>query len=130
MDYTIREMRIDEYHLLEDLLYQTIYQPDTTNLAHKSIINRPELQVYIKDFGKQEDDYCFCAEVDNRVVGAVWVRNVNGYGSIDDDTVEFAISVSGEYQKSGIGTALMNRMLEHLKELNYQKASLAVQKEN
>lgn len=24
----------------------------------------------------------------------------------------------------------MNRMLEHLKELNYQKASLAVQKEN
>lgn len=30
----------------------------------------------------------------------------------------------------GIGTALMNRMLEHLKELNYPKASLAVQKEN
>ncbi len=130
MDYTIREMRIDEYPLLDDFLYQAIYQPDTTYLAPKSIINKTELQVYIKDFGKQQDDYCFCAEVDNRVVGAVWVRNTNGYGSIDDDTVEFAISVFGEYQKSGIGTALMNRMLEHLKELNYPKASLAVQKEN
>lgn len=130
MDYTIREMRIEEYPLLDDFLYQAIYQPDTTNLAPKSIINNPELQVYIKDFGKQKDDYCFCAEVGNRVVGAVWVRNINGYGSIDNVTVEFAISVFDEYQKMGIGTALMKKMLEHLKELNYQKASLAVQKEN
>lgn len=130
MDYTIREMRTEEYPLLDDFLYQAIYQPDTTNLAPKSIINKPELQVYIKDFGKQKDDYCFCAEVGNRVVGAVWVRNINGYGSIDEDTVEFAISVFDKYQKMGIGTALMNRMLEYLKELNYPKASLAVQKEN
>lgn len=130
MDYTIREMRTEEYPLLDDFLYQAIYQPDTTNLAPKSIINKPELQVYIKDFGKQENDYCFCAEVDNKVVGAVWVRNINGYGSIDEDTVEFAISVFDKYQKMGIGTALMNRMLEYLKELNYPKASLAVQKEN
>lgn len=130
MDYIIREMRIDEYPLLDDFLYQAIYQPDTTNLAPKSIINKPELRVYIKDFGKQKDDYCFCAEVDNRVVGAVWVRNINGYGSIDDVTVEFAISVFDEYQKMGIGTALMKKMLEYLKKLNYQKATLAVQKEN
>lgn len=130
MEYTIREMRTDEYPLLDDFLYQAIYQPDTTYLAPKSIINKPELQIYIKDFGKQKDDYCFCAEVSNRIVGAVWVRNINGYGSIDEDTVEFAISVFDEYQRMGIGTALINRMLEHLKELNYPKASLAVQKEN
>lgn len=130
MDYTIREMRTEEYPLLDDFLYQAIYQPDTTKLAPKSIINKPELQVYIQDFGRQKDDYCFCAEVNNRIIGAVWVRNINGYGSIDNVTVEFAISVFDEYQKMGIGTALMKKMLEHLKELNYQKASLAVQKEN
>lgn len=130
MNLTIRKMHPNEYPLLGDFLYQAIYQPNTTNLAPKSIINKPELQVYIKDFGKQKDDYCFCAEVDNRVVGAVWVRNINGYGSIDDVTVEFAISVFDEYQKMGIATALMNKMLMHLKELNYPKASLAVQKEN
>ena len=130
MDYTIRGMRTDEYPMLDDFLYQAIYQPDTTDLAPKSIINKPEFQVYIKDFGRQKDDYCFCAEVDNKVVGAVWVRNINGYGSIDDVTVEFAISVFNEYQKMGIGTALMDRMLEHLKELNYPKASLVVQKGN
>ncbi len=130
MDYTIREMRTDEYPLLDDFLYQAIYQPDKTNLAQKSIINSPELQVYINDFGKHKDDYCFCAEANGKIVGAVWVRNINGYGSIDNVTVEFAISVFDKYQKMGIGTALMNRMLEHLKELNYPKASLAVQKKN
>lgn len=123
-------MRTDEYPLLDDFLYQAIYQPDTTNLAPKSIINKPELQVYIINFGKQKDDYCFCAEVDNKVVGAVWVRNINGYGSIDNVTVGFAVPVFDEYQNMGIGTALMKTMLEHLKELNYPKASLAVQKEN
>lgn len=130
MNLTIRKMHPNEYPLLGDFLYQAIYQPDTTNLAPKSIINNPELPVYIQDFGRQKDDYCFCAKVNNRIIGAVWVRNINGYGSIDNVTVEFAISVFDEYQKMGIGTALMDRMLEHLKELNYPKASLAVQKGN
>lgn len=130
MEYIIRQMKVSEYPLLKDFLYQAIYQPDKTNLAPKSIINNSELQVYIKGFGTQKDDHCFCAEVDNKVVGAVWVRNINGYGSIDNVTVEFAISVFNEYQKMGIGTTLMNKMLEHLKELHYPKASLAVQKEN
>ena len=106
MNYIIREMHPNENPLLEDFLYQAIYQPDKTNLAPRSIIEKPELQVYIKDFGTKKDDYCFCAEV------------------------EFAISVFDEYQKMGIGTALMNKMLEHLNKLNYSKASLAVQKEN
>ena len=130
MSYTIRELHPSEYPLLDDFLYQAIYQPDKTNLVPRSIIEKPELQVYIKDFGKQKDDYCFCAEVENKIVGAVWVRNINGYGSIDNNTVEFAISVYDEYQKMGIGTALMNKMIENLEKLNYSKASLAVQKEN
>ena len=101
MNYIIREMHPNENPLLEDFLYQAIYQPDKTNLAPRSIIEKPELQVYIKDFGTKKDDYCFCAEVDGKIVGAVWVRNINGYGSVDNNTVEFAISVFDEYQKMG-----------------------------
>ena len=96
MKYIIREMHPNENFLLEDFLYQAIYQPDKTNLAPRSIIKQPELQVYIKDFGTKKDDYCFCAEVDGKIVGAVWVRNINGYGSVDNNTVEFAISVASQ----------------------------------
>ena len=51
-------------------------------------------------------------------------------GSIGGDTPEFAISLYREYRGHGIGTDLMRRMLRHLKEAGYPRASLAVQKEN
>ena len=128
--YIIREMRQDEYPMLSDFLYQAIFQPDKTNLAPRCIIERPELQVYIKDFGTKKDDHCFCAEADGKVVGAVWVRNIDGYGNIGNDIVEFAISVFDDYQQQGIGTALMRQMIDLLKSLHYHQASLAAQKAN
>lgn len=130
MNYIIREMNSYEYTLLEDFLYEAIFQRDANNLAPKSITQRPELQVYIQNFGSKQGDYCLCAETGGKISGAVWVRTINGFGSIDNDTPEFAISLFKEYRGMGIGTELMTKMLEHLKEAGYSKASLAVQKDN
>ena len=55
---------------------------------------------------------------------------MNDYGHVDDDTPSFAISLYKEYRGQGIGTQLMIKMLEHLKENGYKRASLAVQKAN
>lgn len=130
MEYIIREMKPCEYDCLKDFLYEAIFQPDTNHLVSKSIIEQPELQVYIENFGSAKDDYCLCAEIEKKIVGAVWVRNINGYGSVDDTTVEFAISLYPDYRGQGIGTAMMRRMLQYLIQQGYQKASLAVQKDN
>lgn len=130
MKYNIREMKQSEYPLLENFLYEAIFQPDETNLAPKSIIKNPELQVYIENFGSKKDDFCICAEADGNIVGAVWVRNIKGYGSIDEITPEFAISLYREFRGYGIGTKMMKEMLIHLKQAGYSKTLLAVQKEN
>lgn len=130
MNYQIRKMKPSEYPLLDDFLYQAIFQRDETNLAPKSIIEEPALQMYIQDFGTMKDDYCLCAEISQKIVGAVWVRNIKGYGSIDEETPEFAISLYKEYRGQGIGTELMRRMLVLLKSEGYVKTSLAVQKDN
>lgn len=130
MKYTIREMKSQEYLLLNDFLYEAIFQRDDTNLVPKSIIMKPELQVYIDEFGKKKDDYCLCAEVDGKVVGAVWVRNINGYGSINETTPEFAISLYRDFRGYGIGTEMMRMMLTYLKKKGYFQTSLAVQKDN
>lgn len=130
MNYTIREMNSYEYPLLDNFLYEAIFQRDENNFAPKSITQRPELQVYIQNFGSKQGDYCLCAEADGKVIGAVWVRIINGFGSIDNDTPEFAISLFKEYRGMGIGTEMMKQMMEHLKEAGYSKASLAVQKDN
>lgn len=58
--------------------------------------------MYIEDFGSDKDDYCLCAESEKKIIGAVWVRNINGYGSIDENTVEFAISLYTDFRGYGI----------------------------
>ena len=70
------------------------------------------------------------AEVDKKSVGAVWVRIINDYGHIDNDTPSFAVSLYKDYRGFGIGTALMQEMLRILKDRGYKQASLAVQKRN
>ena len=130
IEYIIREIEKTEYPLLDDFLYEAIFIPDGVQPPERNIINLPELQVYVAGFGKQKDDICFIAEVDNKVIGAVWVRVMDDYGHVEDGVPSFAISLYKEYRGHGIGTALMRRMLFELKERGYEKASLSVQKAN
>lgn len=130
MHYIIREIKESEYYLLNEFLYEAIYVPDGVTPPEKSIINLPELQVYVENFGKEKDDICFLADVKGKVVGAVWVRDMNDYGHIEEGVPSFAISLYKDYRGCGIGTALMRRMLFELKQRGYGKASLSVQKAN
>ena len=130
MNYKIREINENEYTRLDDFLYEAIFIPKGVEAPPKSIIHQPELQVYVKEFGKEPDDICFVAEVDGKVVGAVWVRVMEDYGHVGDGVPSFAISLYKEYRGQGIGTQLMRRMLTELRERGYEKTSLAVQKAN
>ncbi|MCI8284206.1 MAG: GNAT family N-acetyltransferase [Firmicutes bacterium] len=128
--FIIRRLNHDEYGELEDFLYEAIFQPDEKEKAPRSIIYNPDLYAYINGFGSGQDDYCLCAELDGRLAGAVWVRNINGYGSIDEKTPEFAIAVHKEFRGRNIGTALMEDMLKLLCCEGYEQVSLSVHKEN
>lgn len=130
MDYRIRGLTREEVKRLDTFLYEAIFIPEREEAPPKDIINLPELQVYVKNFGDQKGDICFVAEADHTIISAVWVRIMNDYGHINDETPSFAISLLKEYRKNGIGTALMKRMLSELKKQGYKQASLAVQKMN
>lgn len=130
MEYTIRAIRSEEYNVLEDFLYEAIFIPKGVPKPPREIIYKPELQVYVADFGKRKGDMGLVAEIGDKTVGAVWVRIMNDYGHIDDETPSFAISLYEDHRNNGIGTALMKEMLKVLKQAGYRQASLAVQKEN
>ena len=129
MDYQIREIKESEYPVLSDFLYEAIFIPEGMVKPPRSVVERPELQVYLADFGKA-DDWCQVAEVKGKIVGAVWARIMNDYGHIDDETPSLAMSLYEEYRHLGIGTALMEAMLQLLKEKGYKQTSLSVQKAN
>ncbi len=126
----IRRLRDDETEVLKDFLYEAIFIPEGVSPPELSIIDRPELALYYENFGTGPADYCLVADEDGSVIGAVWTRIMKDYGHVDDDTPSLAISLYREHRGRGIGTALMRRMLDLLKEQGYRQASLAVQKAN
>lgn len=130
MNYKIRPIKESEYILLNDFLYEAIYVPSGVEPPPKEVIELPELQEYIKNFGKSKHDNAFVAEVDKKVIGAVWVRIMNDYGHIDNNTPSLAMSVYKEFRKLGIGSSLLKALLADLKLKGYSKVSLSVQKEN
>lgn len=130
MNYTIREIQKHEYTLLNDFLYEAIYIPEGMEPPPKSIIASPELQVYVEHFGELKDDRGLVAEIDGKIVGAVWARIMNDYGHIDNATPSLAISLYKGYRGLGIGTAKMKDILHLLQSHGYKQVSLSVQKAN
>lgn len=130
VEYLIRKILQEEYGVLEDFLYEAIFIPKGVPAPPRSILKAPELQVYTAGFGKKKDDLGIVAEVDKKIIGAVWTRIMQDYGHIDEKTPSFAIALYKEYRNLGIGTAMMKEMLRLLKQQGYKRASLAVQKAN
>lgn len=130
MNYTIREIQKHEYPLLNNFLYEAIYIPEGMEPPPKSIIASPELQVYVAHFGELKDDRGLVAEIDGKIIGAVWARIMNDYGHIDNATPSLAISLYKEYRRLGIGTAMMKDILHLLQSHGYKQVSLSVQKTN
>ncbi|WP_026525775.1 MULTISPECIES: GNAT family N-acetyltransferase [unclassified Butyrivibrio] len=130
MKMILREIRENEYDILKNFLYEAIFIPEGAKPPARDIIERPELKLYYENFGKGEADHCIVAEDDGRVIGAVWTRIMNDYGHVDDDTPSMVISLYKEYRGKGIGTRLMENMLNLLKEKGFKQASLSVQKAN
>ncbi len=131
--FKIRQISLTEIPLLKEFLYEAIYQRDSEKLLPREVINEPKLKIYIDDFGKQ-GDCCLVADVEGVVVGAVWARvlagEIKGYGNVDEQTPELAISLYKEYRNMGMGTALLQSMLKFLQVQGYKKISLSVQKDN
>lgn len=131
--YLIRDIAPHELGILEDMLYEAIFQPYENNLLPREVIKQPEIGVYIEHWGNL-DDLCLVADIDGKIIGAVWTRilagEIKGYGNIDDQTPEFAISLFKEYRNKGIGTVLMKEMIEKLKEHGYKQTTLSVAKDN
>ena len=130
MTYTIREIKEEEIKLLDRFLYLAIYVHKGEVPPPFEIIYKPELQVYVDNLGKEKDDHILIAESEGLVVGAVWVRIMDDYGHIDDETPSLIISVEKEYRGKGIGRSLLSSMLSLLSKCGYKAVSLSCQKEN
>jgi len=118
---------------MKDFLYEAVFQREGEPPLPRTIIDEPRISVYIDNWGRP-DDLCLVALADGKYAGAVWTRihsgGIKGYGYIDEFTPELSISLFKAYRGRGLGTALMQAMIQRLKVCGYSRVSLSVTKEN
>lgn len=129
MSITIREIKPVEYPFLKEMLYQAIFVAAGEVILPRAVIEEPELKKYIHNFG-QDEDLCLVAERDHMLMGAIWIRMMNGYGFVDCSTPELSMAVQVEHRGQGIGTRLLSTMIDRMKSDTFHQVSLSVDKAN
>ncbi len=68
------------------------------------------------------------------IIGVAWVRLFKksdpSYGFIDENTPDMAIAVKAQYRGKGIGTQLLKKLIQTLKEKDFNAISLSVDVRN
>lgn len=73
MNDAIRELNPSELDLVKEFTYEAIFQRDEQNPIGRDVLEVPEVKVFYENFGKKTDA-CLVAEVEGKIVGAVWTR--------------------------------------------------------
>ena len=125
----IREIKPIEYSFLNEMLYQAIFVADEAEVLPREIIKQPDLKKYIQDFGRI-GDFCLVAEQNEKLLGAIWIRYIKGYGFVDNETPETSMAVLKGNRSKGIGKQLLTEMIDRLKNIQMKQVSLSVDKKN
>jgi ribosomal protein S18 acetylase RimI-like enzyme len=98
------------------------------------IVERPDMACYVEGWGRYGDDGVLAIDEAARAdVGAAWLRlwpgPDTGYGFVDRATPELAIAVRPERRGQGIGTYLLDALLDRAAP-RYRAVSLSVSMDN
>ncbi|SEO97013.1 GNAT family N-acetyltransferase [Paenibacillus sp. OV219] len=128
----IRPMQLSELDFFLDMHYESIHI--VVNKPSKDeLLNAPAIRKYNEGWGRA-GDAALLAELDGQLVGAVWFRLFNevnkGYGYVDAETPELGIAIAPGHRGHGIGSALMQAVIELARADGYRAISLSVDPAN
>ncbi|HEX5350047.1 MAG TPA: GNAT family N-acetyltransferase [Trichococcus sp.] len=130
---TIRSGSPADELFLKEMTYQAIYSPKGGGFLPRKVLEDRAIRRYYADFGK-EGDLAFIALSEGEAVGAVWIRfattEQKGYGFVRADVPELMLAVLPAFRGGGIGKALLERMLTHLRATDLEAVSLSVARSN
>lgn len=135
-----RELTLQDTAVLEDFLYLALQHEDQNRPLARSAVRQPPLAIYTTNWGQRGDVGIVAVSAASApgepevVVGVAWSRILSGenpgYGNVDENTPEYAVSVRQEYRRRGVGEELLTRLTSRLAAQGYTQVSLSVQKTN
>lgn len=134
MRYTIRSITEHDEPFLWDMLYESLYVPKGKEPFSRDIIKEPSLSKYVEDWGREGDLGYIAVSEEGMSLGSITARFFNednkGFGFVSNEVPELGIALKEEYRGIGIGRALLQRLIDVLKEKGIKKVSLSVAPDN
>lgn len=134
MGMRIRAIEPHEPALLRTYLQLSIFVRPGDPPTAPDAVDRPEIACYIEGWGRYGDDGVVAVDESTGAdLGAAWIRlwpgPETGYGFVDRSTPELAIAVRPEHRGRGIGTCLLDAVLDRASQ-RHGAVSLSVALEN
>jgi len=108
------------------------WRPGEAALDADAVLATPELAHYLDGWPRAEDFGLVFAERDP--IGAAWWRQFRaeepGYGYVAEDVPEVAIAVRAQWRGRGIGTSLLQALIESAASRDVRALSLTVERAN
>jgi ribosomal protein S18 acetylase RimI-like enzyme len=134
MSVRIRPLDVADAPLLWDYLRLSIFVRPGDPPTPSDALDRPEIACYVEDWGRFGDDGVLAVDdATGADLGAAWLRlwqgMTTGYGFLDRSTPELAIAVRPGHRGRGIGTCLLDALLDRAS-LRHRAVSLSVALDN
>jgi len=134
MGVRIRALGPADTPLLWDYLRLSIFVRPGDPLPPPDAVDRPEMACYVEQWGRYGDDGVLAVEdTTGEDLGAAWLRlwpgPETGYGFVDRSTPELGIAVRPEQRGRGIGTCLLDALLDRASR-HHRAVSLSVALDN
>lgn len=132
MKIVVKALTRADQKMLWHILYHAIHVPPGVKPPPRNIVRHPQLKRYVEHWGNG-NDLGFGAFGENKLIGAAWLRLLTGdnkgYGYWRDDTPELTIALVPEFRGQGIGTRLLQTLLDAAAS-RFRSVSLSVDKDN
>ena len=132
----IRPAENADLPFLWEMLYEAAaVSPDIRRMKKQNALALPFIAHILQNFGRATGDFGFVAETSKSALcGAVWARlfpeNNPGYGFVSAEIPELAIAAAPGFRGRGIGTKLLEALINAAKKKNYPALSLSVDRRN
>jgi ribosomal protein S18 acetylase RimI-like enzyme len=124
----VRRGGAQDVRFLRDMLHHAYYWKERAPDAGPGPV-----ALYVKAWGRPGDTAVIAID-GGFPVGAAWYRLFGaerpGYGFVDERTPELAIAVVPSARGKGVGSAMLDALLERAREAGYPSISLSVDRNN
>jgi len=124
----------DDKGFLMKMLYESIFIEKEKKPPMDELLNSNELKKYHQEWGRTGDKALMAVDHNGTPIGAVWFRlftkKEKSYGFVDEQTPEIGIAIEESVRNKGLGTQLMNSIIEEAKKDGYKTISLSVDMKN